>query len=132
MATLPESAANSYNADTVNYPSDTWVICDERIGAVTTGLQVMKQAIEIMLNTERFKYPVCSTNYGVELTDLIGKDREYVESMMKRRITEALAVDHRVLSINDFTFESVNGSIICTFTVNTVFGEITEEVDLIG
>lgn len=46
----------------------------------------MEQAIDIILSVERYRYQIFTSNFGNELYKLIGKPREYVISMTKRRI----------------------------------------------
>ena len=44
----------------------------------TDGLEAMKQVVFKILNTERYKYPMYSWNYGVELEDLFGEPVSWV------------------------------------------------------
>lgn len=135
MATLPESAEfNPYEARKVEYPSETFLINNstKRIEKMAGGIEAMRQAIEIILNTERYHYQIYTSNFGHELHYLIGKPPEYVMSMVKRRVQEAFSMDKRILGVENFEFKtSVAGTVIhCTFEVKTVFGEVTAEVKL--
>lgn len=92
------------------------------------GLDAMKQAVFKILNTERYKYPMYSWNYGVELMDLFGEPVSWVCPELERRITEALTWDERILSVTDFEFDlSKKGVVAVSFIVHTVFGDIKEE-----
>ena len=51
-------------------------------------------------------------------------------SDMPRRIEEALSVDNRILSVDDFVFEQKEDLISCSFYVNTVNGALKEEVSV--
>ena len=51
-------------------------------------------------------------------------------SDMPRRIEEALSVDNRILSVDDFVFEQKEDRISCSFYVNTVYGALKEEVSV--
>ena len=51
-------------------------------------------------------------------------------SDMPRRIEEALSVDSRILSVDDFVFEQKEDRIGCNFCVNTVYGALKEEVSV--
>ncbi|MFQ7553495.1 MAG: DUF2634 domain-containing protein [Blautia marasmi] len=76
MATLPETANyNVYEAQTVDYPSTTFLIDREsgRIEKTGGGLEAIKQAIEIILQVERYRYQIYSPNFGHEMNSLIGK-----------------------------------------------------------
>lgn len=129
MSILPSMGKQNYNASITDYPTDTWIISDGRIIGMGSGQEAMRQAADIILNVERFRYQIFSPSFGVELNSLVGKDPEYVESMLKRRVSEALLTDKRILSVDGFTFEHGEmGSVYCTFDVNTVFGRLKKEV----
>nr|DAO40462.1 MAG TPA: Protein of unknown function (DUF2634) [Caudoviricetes sp.] len=91
----------------------------------------MKQAVSIILQTERFGYQIYSSDFGIELRGLIGKPEEYVTSMIKRRVAEALKVDKRIRSVKNYTFYTDGkGSLYCVFDVNTVYGSFQAEVGI--
>ena len=135
MATLPETANyNVYEAQTVDYPSTTFLIDREsgRIEKTGGGLEAIKQVIEIILQVERYRYQIYSPNFGHEMNSLIGKPPEYVISMIKRRVKESLSVDNRILSVDNFTFKeaSAGTTVKCAFDVKTVFGMVSAEVEI--
>lgn len=101
-----------------------------RIRGMTDEADAMLQAVYLILSVERYQYPIYSFNYGVELADLIGQPKDYVMSEAKRRITEALMQDDRIESVDEWAFETTKKSVIVTFTVHTIFGDIetTKEV----
>lgn len=94
----------------------------------TDGLEALKQAIYKILMTERYQYIMYSWNYGIELLDLFGEPITYVCPELKRRISEALLCDDRILKVDNFEFEfPQKGVILATFTVHTIFGDIKSE-----
>ena len=101
-----------------------------RIRGMTDEADAMLQAVYLILSVERYQYPIYSYNYGVELADLIGQPKDYVMSEAKRRITEALTQDDRIESVDEWAFETTKNSVIVTFVVHTIFGDIetTKEV----
>ena len=101
-----------------------------RIRGMTDEADAMLQAVYLILSVERYQYPIYSFNYGVELADLIGQPKDYVMSEAKRRITEALTQDDRIESVDEWAFETTKKSVIVTFVVHTIFGDIetTKEV----
>lgn len=101
-----------------------------RIRGMTDEADAMLQAVYLILSVERYQYPIYSFNYGVELVDLIGQPKDYVMSEAKRRITEALTQDDRIESVDGWAFETTKKSVIVTFVVHTIFGDIetTKEV----
>ena len=101
---------------------------DKIISGTCDGVEALKQVIYKILNTERYKYPIYSWNYGVELSDLVGEPISYVCAEAERRITEALTQDDRIDDVSDFEFDTSNKQeVVCTFVVHTIFGEITSQ-----
>lgn len=87
--------------------------------------EAVKQMIYKMLNTERYQYLIYSWNYGIILDDLFGEPVTYVCPELKRRIIDALSIDDRIISCEEFEFDtSKKGVVLVTFTVKTVFGDI--------
>lgn len=94
--------------------------CDE--------LEAMKQAVFRILNTERYQYIIYSWNYGIETLDLYGEPITYVCPELERRITEALTVDTRITGVSDFEYDtSVKGVVHASFTVHTIYGDLSAE-----
>lgn len=98
---------------------------DKTVRGHTDGLEAVRQAIYKILMTERYQYIMYSWNYGIELLDLYGEPVTYVCPELKRRITEALLCDNRILSVDNFEFEfPQKGTVFTTFTVHTIFGDV--------
>ena len=91
------------------------------------GLDAMKQAVLIILQTNRYKFLIFNSNFGSELKG-IGGDQLYLKSELKRRICEALLQDDRITEVTDFTFEFSGDSAVVKFTVVTDHGTFGEEV----
>lgn len=87
--------------------------------------EAMKQAIFRILNTERYQFIIYPWYYGIETIDLYGEPVTYVCPELERRITEALLIDTRIISVTDFEFDlEAKGVVHAMFTVNTIYGEI--------
>ena len=100
----------------------------DRINGYCDELKAMKQVVYKILNTERYKYIIYSWNYGIELLDLYGKPVTFVCSELTRRITEALVQDDRILSVDEFTFDTTQKGIVSVFfVVHTIFGDVEME-----
>lgn len=98
------------------------------IGGYVDELEAMKQVAFKILNTERYEYIIYSWNYGIELKDLYGEPTNYVCAELVRRITEALVQDDRINSVDTFEFDtSKRGSILTTFIIHTIFGDLSSE-----
>ncbi len=118
---------NSSKMPTKTYFLD---IENKRISGVTDKLDAMRQALYLILNTERYEYPVFSWNYGAELFETFSNPINFLYPELKRRITEALLTDDRIISIEDFSFEALKGKVLVTFTVKTIFGNIKAEKEV--
>lgn len=103
-----------------------------RVGGMTDEQDAVLQAVYLILNVERYAFPIYSRNYGSELVDLIGQPKDYAMSEMKRRITDALMQDDRITGVDDWTFETGRKSVLARFTVYTIYGELeaTKEVEI--
>lgn len=102
------------------------------IRGFTDDEDALLQAVYLILSVERYQYLIYSQGYGVELADLIGKPKDYVMSEVKRRITEALTQDDRIISLDDWEFESTKKSMFVSFTVHSIYAdiEVKREVNL--
>lgn len=97
---------------------------NDRINGIREGLEEIRQSIYFILNTERYQFLIYPWTYGVELVDLIGKQREYAIPEVERRITEALIQDDRIDSVDGFEFSNEGTKTKVTFTAHTVSGAI--------
>jgi len=114
---IEEETSHTYKLDLDN----------STIAGYVDDLEAMKQAIYLILNIERYEYLIYSWNYGIELNDLYGQPIPFVLPELKRRITEALVQDSRILGVDNFSFETNKGKVHATFTVHTIFGDIEAE-----
>jgi hypothetical protein len=94
------------------------------------GLDAVKQAVYLILSSERYKHIIYSWDYGVELLDLIGKPMPYVLSELPRRIKEALTQDDRITDVIDFEFKPKGNQLHATFTVVSNVGDISTELEV--
>lgn len=128
MATLPDFVGFATEIEYVSQPSDTWLINRQtmRVQGEDNGLLAVRQAVEIMLNTDRFKWQIYSPDFGNELMELVGDSASYVASEFPRMVTDALMVDDRIREVKDFEYSQKGDSMAWTFTVDTVFGAFSE------
>lgn len=134
---LPTS--NSYleddKQDTVTVtedPSKTFYIdfINNKIVGTVDGLEAVKQAVFLILNTERYENMVYDWDYGFETQDLIGMPVGYVYPELKRRIEEALTQDDRIESVDAFSFEKSGSTVSVTFIVTSTQGQIEGETEV--
>jgi hypothetical protein len=123
LTTIPE----------IEYHDKTYKILlnKDRVSGYITEIEAVKQAIYLILHTERYRFPIYSWDYGIELADLIGKPIPYVKAVVKKRIQEALSVDNRIKNCCDFEFETIKkNELFVTFTVNTIYGSVSSELEV--
>lgn len=133
MAVLPEDYGLAIE-DTLltSQPSLTWYVDQEskRIQGTADGEVAVRQAVEIILNVERFRWQIYRPSSGVQLQELVGHDPAYVASELRRRVEEALLMDDRIIGISKFTY-SVSGDILTAdITVDTVYGQQEFKVEV--
>ena len=132
MRLLPEEFNNiSIAGSQAPMPSKTYRMNIEEetvLGIITKGLEAVRQAVYKVLNTERYKHVIYSSDYGVELADLFGKPMPYVIPEIPRRIEEALLVDDRITKVDSFDLQyDKKGNVNCYFVVHSIFGNIEME-----
>ena len=133
MAVLPEGGEELTNGvQFEQYPDLTWYIDRDsgRIRGTVTGLDAVRQAVNIILNVERFRWQIYSPYSGMQWAGLIGQDPGYVAAELQRRVTDALLMDERVRGISDFKYQISGDAMTATFTVNTVYGDIQNTVEV--
>lgn len=113
-------------------PSLTFKVNDEsqRVKGKTDFADALSQAVLHILNIERYQYVIYPQSYGSEISDLIGKPKDYAASELKRTISEALLQDDRIESVDNWSFEFERNKITTAFTVTSVFGEFELRGDL--
>ncbi len=131
MATLPQGVGINTSLQYTDKPTNTFIVdwSSKQIMGMDTGLAAMRQAVEIILRNERFRWQIYDSNFGSELEDLTGEDYDYIISEIPRRVAEAFSVDSRILAVENFAFtNNHNGTMAAAFDVVTVFGVISQEV----
>lgn len=103
-------------------------------GRLIEGLDVIKQRVNIIFGTARYRYGQYSWDHGCELENLIGKNYQpdYIESEAKRMITEALQDEDYIDEITDFKiFTSNHGetlTVACTLVTPYGNAEVNYDV----
>ena len=114
------------------HPTQTYRVAfgNNRIDGYMDDLDAIKQAVYLILSTERYRCLIYSWDYGVELIDLIGKPIPYVMSELPRRIKEALIQDNRISDVTDFEFEKKGKKLHTKFTVVSNVGNVSTELEV--
>ena len=118
--------------DEEEIPTKTYRILHGRILGYVDGLEAIRQAVGKVLSTLRFQHEIYSESYGHDLEDLVGEEMALAEMEVERLISEALLVDDRILSIENFNITPGvdRSSLQVSFIVSTLFGDIAEEMEV--
>lgn len=129
---IPNTNTLTTQLQQISIPTNTHkIIYDKnRVSDYTDRLEAMRQAVYLILNTERYKYPIYNWQYGIELLDLIGQQMTYVIPTLRQRITDALMQDDRILQVTNFEFEQNRNKLHCKCLVNTIYGDFTTEIEV--
>lgn len=98
-------------------------------GKIAEGKAAVRVWIWNCLNTQRFRYPIYSWDYGADLEQYIGEtvSEGFLNTDCESEITEALMVNPYISGVDDFTAEFKGTRLHISFTAVTTFGNI--EVD---
>ena len=133
MATLPEGVGLDVQLKPTEQPTNTFLIdwTSKRITGMTDGLEAMRQAVDIILQNERFRWQIYDSNFATELEDLPGEEYAYITSELPRRVEDAFSVDSRIVSVDNWVFNEENdGTLKVSFDVTTVYVTISKEMVL--
>jgi hypothetical protein len=133
MATLPEVVGFDTDIVIASQPSKTWIIDRNtmQVACMDEGLEAVRQAVEIALDVERFRWTIYSANFGSELDELVGQDEALITAEIPRLVEGALSQDDRVVQVEDYVFTRTGpDSMHVSFTVRTVYGDLIEEMQI--
>lgn len=133
MATLPEVIGFDTDIVIASQPSKTWIIDRNtmQVAYMDDGLEAVRQAVEIALDVERFRWTIYSANFGSELDELIGQDEALITAEIPRLVEGALSQDDRIIQVEDYVFTRTGpDSMHVSFTVRTVYGDLIEEMQI--
>ena len=101
-------------------------------GRIITGLPAIKQWVMLVLGTDKYYYTQYSWNHGCELRDLIGKGfkQDYIESEVKRIITDALSMSKDIKGISNLEVSYEGDTLTAAFTLDTIYGSEEVMVDV--
>lgn len=107
-------------------PSLTWIAdpVTNRLRGRGDNYEAVRQAVEIIVNVERFKWQIYTPNFGTDYDGLLGTDHGYAASELRRRLEDAFLPDSRILGIKDYTYTFRDVCLTVTFTARTVFGDV--------
>ena len=127
MATLPRADIDlSQGVVFQDQPSLTWIAdpVTNRLRGRGDNWEAVRQAVEVIVNVERFKWQIYTPNFGTDYGGLLGTDPGYAASELRRRLEDAFLPDNRILGIKDYAYTFRDVSLTVTFTALTVFGDV--------
>jgi phage baseplate assembly protein W len=117
-------------SDDEDETSRTYAItADGTVAGFVDELDAIRQAVYLILNTERYDYQIYSWDYGSEIKGLYGMPMDYCIAELERLIPEALKRDDRIDDVTDFEFAADGSSLTVAFTVHTLIGEMQMETE---
>ncbi|MBD5153795.1 MAG: DUF2634 domain-containing protein [Oscillibacter sp.] len=133
MAMLPQSNIDlSQGIVFQDQPSLTWIAdpVTNRLRGRGDNWVAVRQAVEVIVNVERFKWQIYTPNFGTDYDGLLGTEPGYAASELRRRLEDAFLPDNRILGIRDYAYTFKDVSLTVTFTVDTVFGDVTSGMEV--
>lgn len=130
MIPVSNSLLSTSTSISSELPSYTYKIKNNRIVGFVDEKDAVIQAVNLILQTERFAHAIYSWDYGCEIQNLYALDPLLTIARLKGRIEEALFLDTRILSIEDFEVSQEKGKFYVSFTMNTIFGETDYEGEI--
>ena len=113
-------------------PTLTWIAdpVTRRIRGRGDGWEAIRQAVEIIVSVERFKWQIYTPNFGTDYDGLLGTEPGYAASELQRRLEDAFLPDNRILGMKDFTWYFSGVSLSASFTVRTVVGDVESGLEV--
>ena len=113
-------------------PSLTWIAdpVTNRLRGRGDNWEAVRQAVEVIVNVERFKWQIYTPNFGTDYDGLLGTEPGYTASELRRRLEDAFLPDNRILGIKDYTYSFKDVSLTVTFTALTVFGDVPGSMEV--
>jgi hypothetical protein len=124
---IPAGAGNGA-VEVVAQPSLTYAVdpVTKRIQGKVDGLEAVMQAVQKVLDTERFAYVIYDDQYGIEMESLYGKPEDFVSSVLESRLRDAFLNDERILGFENFAITGISkDSITFNVTVISTHGTFT-------
>lgn len=98
-------------------------------GKIVEGIEAVKVWCYFALKVARYRYFICSWDYGNEMEDLYGKgySAEHIESEAARMIEECLLENNYIetVSVSDAVYR--DGRFQAAVTIDTIFGDSDTE-----
>lgn len=119
------------DVEEVTLPSLTYRVVNGHVIGKVDEYEAMVQAVDKIMKTERFVFPIYSDQYGNDFNELLGKDFDYAKVEVERMLEEALLADERIEDVTVDTIEQTDATALSvTATIETIYGVITVEKEV--
>lgn len=125
----PASPQNLGKSFLYDFTQGDFILKDGKLVEVE-DIEALKVWVEKVLRTEKFRFKVYEREdkqeYGVTIEDLIGSTlpKAFVESELKREISDALKKNPRIASISNLSTERDGSWLKITFQINLADGQV--------
>ena len=130
---LPQSQIELSNGVVFqDQPSLTWIAdpVTNRLRGRGDNWEAVRQAVEVIVNVERFKWQIYTPNFGTDYDGLLGTEPGYAASETRRRLEDAFLPDNRILGIKDYIYSFKGVDLSISFTARTVFGDVPGSMEV--
>ena len=113
-------------------PSLTWIAdpVTNRLRGWGDNYEAVRQAVEVIVNVERFKWQIYTPNFGTDYDGLLGTEPGYAASELRRRLEDAFLPDNRILRITDYVYSFQGVSLSVSYNEQTVFGDVPGSMEV--
>lgn len=99
------------------------------------GVEALKMWIQKILKTSMHKYLIyelTGDKYGTMVKEKFHSDapKSFAYASMEMEIKEVLMAHEAIKNVYEFSFDKSNRTLLITFTVDTIYGNIKEEVNI--
>lgn len=131
------------NIETTNYGKSLlfdftigdFVVKDGEIQTVE-GIEELKQWVKKILITEKNKYKIYEkvgdedNEYGVSFYEILYSNYPpFINAEIQREVTEVLLKNSEIINVYDFNFIRDKRALTVSFTVESIYGTISEELN---
>ena len=127
MSILPSTSEStiSKNLTKKSYKTFTYKINNDisKIDGDVDYLDAMKQVMYLIINTDRYKYPIFSSSYGIDLRNIVGKETDFIIAELQSQLSDCVLDDSRFLSV-DYNSHTEEGDVLSIqFDISTIYGD---------
>lgn len=130
---LPQSSIDlSQGVVFQDQPSLTWIAdpVTNRLRGRGDNYEAIRQAVEIIVSVERFRWQIYTPNFGTDYDGLLGTEPGYAASELRRRLEDAFLPDSRILGLKDYQWSFEDTRLTVSFTAVTVFGDVPGSMEV--